>query len=144
MQITITPDDVLLSASFADKWEAIDACGDMLVQRGYVTPAYIEFMRERERQTTVYLGNNVAIPHSTLEGKNHILRSGVVVLQVPGGVPFDSEAAHVLIGIAGSGDDHLEVISSLAIVLTDMDKVESIRDAETREEIIAVLNSATD
>lgn len=144
MQITIAPEDVRLAESFVDKWEAIDACGEFLVQRGYVTPDYIEFMRERERQTTVYLGNNVAIPHSTLEGKDHILRSGVVVIQVPGGVPFGDEKAHILIGIAGVGDDHLAVISSLAVVLTDMAKVDRIRDATTREDIITVLTAETD
>lgn len=142
MQISLTPDDVRLAASFDDKWQAIDACGEFLVERGYVTPAYIETMRDRERQTTVYLGNNVAIPHSTLAGKAHILRTGVVVVQVPGGVPFDESTAHVLIGIAGAGDDHLEVISALALVLSDMDKVNQIRNATTREEILATLADA--
>lgn len=144
MHIALTPDDVRLGASFTDKWEAIDACGEFLVQRGYVTPAYVEFMRERERQATVYVGNNVALPHSTLAGREHILRGGVVVMQVPEGVAFGSSTAHVLIGIAGAGDEHLKVISALALVLSDMDKVNRIRYAVTREELLEVLADLQD
>lgn len=144
MHIVLTADDVRLGASYADKWAAIDACGEFLVQRGYVTPAYVECMRERERQATVYVGNNVAIPHSTLAGREHILRSGVVVMQLPGGVAFGSSTAHVLIGIAGAGDEHLKVISALALVLSDMDKVNRIRYAGTSEELLEVLADLQD
>lgn len=144
MQIALTPDDVRLGASFEDKWQAIQACGQMLVERGYVEPAYIEFMHERERQTTTYVGNNVAIPHSTLEGKRHILKTGVIVIQVPAGVPFDDSTAHILVGIAGAGDEHIEVLAALAQVLSDMDKVNRIRAVRDREDLIEILTPEDD
>lgn len=140
MEVAITPADVRLAASFKDRWDAIKACGEFLVQRGYVTPAYIDHMYARERQATTYMGNNVAIPHSTLAGREHILRSGVVVIQVPGGVEFGEESANVLIGIAGAGDEHIEVLAALAMALSDMDNVRQIINAGTPEELLAALD----
>ena len=66
---------------------------------------------------TTYIGNGVAIPHSIPEYVQYIRHSGIVIAQYPEGVDFgNGNVAHLVIGIAGKGDDHLQVLSQIAIV----------------------------
>ena len=101
MKPVLQEDNILLQAAYADRWSAIRACGEVLVKQGYVTAAYVEDMLERERLVSVYVGNHVAIPHGIANSEQHILASGLSVLQIPEGVDFDGEKAYIMIGIAG-------------------------------------------
>ena len=50
----------------------------------------------------------------------------------------DGEVAHLIIGIAGKGDEHLEILSKIAIVVSEEENVERIVGAETKEELLAI------
>ena len=47
-----------------------------------------QYMIERENKSTTYIGNSVAIPHGTLEGKAQVIKTGIVINQYPNGVDF--------------------------------------------------------
>ncbi len=96
MKPILQEDNIILQAAYADRWSAIQACGEMLVKQGYVKAAYIEDMMERERLVSVYVGNHVAIPHGIANSEQHILESGLSVLQIPEGVDFDGEKAYIM------------------------------------------------
>ncbi|MCK2157062.1 PTS sugar transporter subunit IIA [Exiguobacterium sp. 17-1] len=131
---------VLLNQHFSTDEEAIEAAGALLVNHGYVRPNYIESMKTRHRLSTVYIGNHVAIPHGTEEAKEEVLKTGLSILQVPNGVSFGTEQAKLIIGIAGIGDEHLELLSHIAIICSDEDNVERLVEAETAEEMIQLLS----
>ena len=97
----LSVDNIIMNAAPKDKWEAIQMCGNILVNHGYTTPEYIEDMKERERKASVYLGNHIAIPHGLVVSKDRILASGISVVQTPKGVAFGNEKAYLFIGIAG-------------------------------------------
>jgi len=63
-----------------DRDGAVRRCGEVLVELGAVSPAYVDSMLERERSVPTYLGEGVAIPHGTLSGKDAVLRDAVAVL----------------------------------------------------------------
>ncbi|EOH99335.1 hypothetical protein UAW_00485 [Enterococcus haemoperoxidus ATCC BAA-382] len=136
--LTLKQEDIVLNKRFSSKKEAIEAAGKQLVSQGYVSIDYIQKMVERDRLTTTYIGNMVAIPHGTDDSKVLINQSGIVILQVPKGVEFDGNEVRLIIGIAGLGDEHLELLSSIALVCSDMEKVRQLIAAETKEEIIGL------
>ena len=45
--------------------------------------------------------------------------------------------AKLVIGIAGKGDEHLEILSRIATVCQDEDNVDKIVRVETKEELLA-------
>ena len=135
---------VQLGASFPDKWAAIKATGQLMVDRGYVTPAYIEDMVAREKTATVYVGNNVAIPHGVAGSEANILTSGLCVIQVPDGVSFGDKTAYVLVGIAGRDGTHLGMISNVATVFSDQTNVDAVRRATDRHEVTRLLASSAE
>lgn len=134
----LSVENIVLNKGLATREEAIRFTGQVLVDRGYVGAAYIEKMLEREEMTSTFMGNFVAIPHGTEDAKSEVKESGIAIIQVPEGVDFgDGNIAKLLIGIAGKGDEHLEILSNIAVVVADEDNVEQIVNATTAEEVLA-------
>ncbi|MDW8758898.1 PTS sugar transporter subunit IIA [Streptococcus suis] len=136
---------IKLNQAFATKEEAIRYCGRQLVQAGHVNEAYIEAMIERNEELSVYMGNFIAIPHGTDAAKKEVLSSGITIVQVPAGVNFGTEEspkiATVLFGIAGLGNEHLDIIQKISIFCADVDNVVKLADAQSEEQVVALLNS---
>ncbi len=121
-------DSVVVGLKSETKENAIKRAGNHLVQHGYVNEAYVEGMLEREKLTTTYIGSSVAIPHGTNETKAFVNQTGLVILQYPDGVDFgDGNVAHLVIGIAALGDEHMTILSNIA---------ESIGNANVLENLI--------
>ncbi|WP_206912377.1 PTS system, mannitol-specific IIA component [Enterococcus sp. DIV0840] len=134
--ITLKKEDIDLNQSFSNKKNAIEAAGKLLSDQGYVEKEYIKKMIERDQLTTTYIGNMVAIPHGTDDSKQLINQSGIVILQVPEGVDFDGNEVKLIIGIAGLGDAHLELLSQIALVCSEILSVEQLIAAESEAKII--------
>ncbi|AIE58704.1 PTS sugar transporter subunit IIA [Bacillus methanolicus] len=135
----LSTDNILLNAEIENKESAIRLTGNVLVENGYVDSAYIEKMLEREELSSTYMGNFVAIPHGTEDAKYSVKESGIAIIQVPGGVDFgNGNIVKLLIGIAGKGDEHLEILSKIAIVLSEEENVMKIVNTSSKEEILAI------
>ena len=141
MKPILQDDNIILQAAYADRWSAIQACGEILVKQGYVKAAYIEDMMERERLVSVYVGNHVAIPHGIANSEQHILESGLSVLQIPEGVDFDGEKAYIMIGIAGRDGVHMQLLSQIALVCMEQEQVERLRTSKDKNEIMGILKA---
>ncbi len=123
---SLSVNEIYTGLNSCDKFDVIRLAGKYLLEKGCVEEDYIEGMIEREKLTTTYLGCGVAIPHGTGELKKHIKKTGLVVLQFPNGVMFDDEKAHLVIGIAGLGDDHLPILQAVASIMLEDDILDSI------------------
>lgn len=134
-------DNIELKVKSESKDSAIERVGKILASRGYVKENYITGMKAREEEVTTYMGNGVAIPHGMNEYKKEILNSGIVIAQYPEGVDFgNGNTAYVVIGIAGIGDEHMEILSKIALTVQYEENVEKMRYAKTPEEIITIIN----
>lgn len=138
-KVIFSADKIVMNAGLSNKEEAISLAGRLLVQGGHVTDSYIQKMFEREELMTTYIGNGVAIPHGTNESKAFIKSSGISIVQVPEGVDFgNGNVAYLVIGIAGIGDEHLEILSNIAIACSEEENVKKLVQAATQEEIIEI------
>ncbi|WP_417510724.1 PTS sugar transporter subunit IIA [Microbacterium sp.] len=124
--------------------EALQEATDILVAAGAVTPAYVDAMKLREETVSTFMGNGLAIPHGTNETKEAILASGLSVVRYDGGVDWAGEQATFVIGIAGRGDEHLEILSQIAILFSDEDDVEKLNAAQTPDELFALLSAVNE
>ncbi|MFC3914819.1 PTS mannitol transporter subunit IICBA [Pseudaeromonas sharmana] len=126
---TLSADNIRLGLQAADKESAIRTAGQLLVDGGFVEPDYVDAMLQREQLVSTYLGESIAVPHGTIEAKDKVKRTGVVICQYPAGVRFGQEAdevARLVIGIAARNDEHLQVINSLTNALDDPDLIEQL------------------
>ena len=131
--------NILTGLPSESKEDAIRRAGKILNEGGYVDADYIEAMIERENLTTTYMGMGLAIPHGTSEAKTAVKNSGIAVLQYPEGVDFGDEKAHLVIGIAGVGDSHLEILAKVCEALEDEEVLERLSKSAGAEEIYEIL-----
>lgn len=139
MSTILKVENIRLNEKFDSKYDAIKMAGELLLAGGYVNEHYIEEMVKREDLSTTYIGNDIAIPHGTESAKNDVLDSGISVIQVPEGVDFNGDKARVVFGIAGKNNTHLEILANIAVFCSDMENVEKLVKAETKEEIMDLL-----
>ena len=139
----LTEKDIFLGLTAQNKEEAIRFAGQKLVDNGYVKPVYIEAMLERERLTSTYLGESIAVPHGTIEAKESVINTGIVFCQYPAGVEFGEEAddkAKIVIGIAARNNEHLDVIAKLTNALDDPNIIAKLSSTTDFDEVLAILS----
>ncbi|WP_322923467.1 PTS mannitol transporter subunit IICBA [Paenibacillus campi] len=128
-------ENIVLGLASESKEEAIRRAGELLAKSGYVKPDYVAAMHEREQVATTYIGNGVAIPHGVGEAKKQIQTSGIVVLQYPQGVEFEGGKAYLVIGIAGAGGEHLQILTKIAETIEDESVVQHLSKVTDANEI---------
>ncbi|HCU0886716.1 TPA: PTS mannitol transporter subunit IICBA [Raoultella ornithinolytica] len=135
-------ENIFLGRKAATKEEAIRFAGEQLVKGGYVEPEYVQAMLDREKLTSTYLGESIAVPHGTIEAKDRVLKTGVVFCQYPEGIRFgedEDDVARLVIGIAARNNEHIHVITSLTNALDDESVIERLTRTTSVEEVLALL-----
>lgn len=123
------------------KTDAIRRVGNILYEAGCVEETYIDGMIKREEVATTYIGSSVAIPHGTNESKQYVLETGLAVLQYPEGVDFgDGNIAYLVIGIAASGDEHLDILMNIAEAISDNDTLNMLIKTTDKRKIFDTFN----
>lgn len=136
----LVKDGVKLNLNPVSKEEAIGAAGALLAELGYVDKSYIDAMQEREKLVSTYMGMGVAIPHGTSQAKDNVKKTGIVLMQYPEGVDFGDEKAQLIFGIAGIGDEHLDLLSKICGMLEDEDVLETLKTTNDVDWILEQLN----
>lgn len=115
----LRPENIRVGLPAESKEAAIRRAGELLVAGGYAEPEYIGAMLRREELATTCLGMGLAVPHGTSDARERVLHTGIVVLQYPEGVEFGDEKAYLVVGIAGAGDGHMEILARLGSSFED-------------------------
>jgi phosphocarrier protein FPr len=136
----LSKERISLQASAADKADAIRKAGELLVTSGCVLPEYVNGMLNREQSMSTSLGNGVAIPHGVYENRDHILQTGISVLQLIEGVEWDEgEKVYMVIGIAASSDEHVGVLSNLAEVVDNEEALAELLKTDDPDIVVKYL-----
>jgi len=130
---------VRLGLEAADKEDALRQCGAVLVEIGAAGPAYADAILEREQSVSTYMGEGFAIPHGTDASREHINRAALAFLQFPAGIDWNGQQCTVCIAIASKSDEHIGILQSLALVLSDPDAARRLRETTDVNEVLALL-----
>lgn len=136
----IVKEGIKLGQKSVTKEEAIQAAGELLEKLGYVDHTYVDAMQEREKLVSTYMGMGVAIPHGTSQAKGTVKKTGIVFFQYPEGVDFGTEKAQLVFGIAGIGDEHLELLGKLCTLLEDEARLETLKTTDDVEWVLEQLS----
>ncbi len=143
-KFTLTPEQIFLGLKADNKEDAIRFAGEQLVKAGFVEPSYVDAMFEREKLVSTYLGEGVAVPHGTIEAKDAVLKTGIVVCQYPEGVRFTSEEdgiAKLVVGIAAKNNEHIQVVSAITNALDSDEAIELLTTTNDVEKVLALLKA---
>lgn len=131
-------ENVRVNCQAAPQETVIRQVGQMLVDSGYVDAAYVDAMLEREKTVSTFMGNGLALPHGVEAAKKDIKASGIAVMTFPEGTDWNGNRANVVIGIAGVGEEHLQILSIIAEKMLDEESAKRVAegDAETVYQIL--------
>lgn len=134
----------LFSATNRD--DAIRELVGSLVKAGVLAetdqPDIVRAILRREQLGTTGIGRNIAIPHSRHAAVAKL--TGALAVSGPG-IGFESvdgEPVHVMILLISPPDrpgEHLRCLESVVSTLRDEELVVAIRNAKTKDEILAIL-----
>jgi PTS system mannitol-specific IIA component len=119
--------------------EAVDEAGRILVATGAVTAEYPRYMHDREALVSTYMGNFLAIPHGTNEGKDTVLASALSFVRYDDPIDWGGNPVRFVVGIAGKDGGHMDVLSSIALIFSDEEQVDRLLVAETPEDVLEIL-----
>jgi PTS system mannitol-specific IIA component len=131
---------IQLDAAAGGAEEAIRIAGQILVDIDAVDPSYVDAMLEREQSVSTVMGEGVAIPHGTNESKGAVLRNALSFTRFPEGVDWNGKPVTIAIGIAAQGNDHVGILSKLAMILVDPDKAEHLRNTTDAQQVLDLLS----
>ncbi len=140
MTDVLDPARIRLSGEARTRDDAIREAGALLVEAGAVTQDYADAMFDREAAVSTYMGNLLAIPHGTNESKDGILRSALSFVRYDDPIDWGGNPVRFVVGIAGKGDEHLGILSGLAIAFSDEGTVEKLSAASTPQEIVELID----
>jgi PTS system mannitol-specific IIC component len=140
----LTRDRIVMDGGARNAAQAIDEAGGLLVAAGAVTDAYVASMHEREESVSTFMGNGLAIPHGTNQAKDSIRSSALSVVRYPEGLDWNGKPVTWVIGIAGKDNEHLAILSRVAKIFGNKEKVRQLDEAGTADEVLDLLGKVND
>ncbi|MGB5445949.1 MAG: PTS mannitol transporter subunit IICBA [Psychromonas sp.] len=140
--LKLTEKNIFLGLKAKTKEEAIQLAGDHLVRLDYVDPEYIAGMFAREELVSTYLGESIAVPHGTIDAKKFVQKTGIAFCQYPEGIQWgedEDDIAHLVIGIAAQGDEHINVITAITSALDDEEAVKCLQTTSNHTDVLRIL-----
>jgi mannitol/fructose-specific phosphotransferase system IIA component len=125
--------NIILNCKAKAKEDVIRETGLLLVGSGYVEESYINGMLQRESSFSTNIGNGIAIPHGVEAAKKNIKHSGISIMLFPEGTPWNNDLVKIVIGIAGLGDEHLDILANIADKLATEEAVEELLKSSVDE-----------
>jgi ascorbate PTS system EIIA or EIIAB component len=128
----------------ADWQEAIKVSAAPLLECGYIEPGYVDGMIDTVNEFGAYIviAPDIAMPHYHGD-KGGALKSGFGLTRLSKPVYFEegneASKARIIIPLACfDNDEHIKIMSSIAMILSEQKNIEAIIAAKTVEEISAV------
>lgn len=151
MRITelLTKETIAMDLSATTKDGAIDELAHQLNQAGKLNHLddYIAAIHKREQQSSTGIGEGVAIPHAKVEA---VKTPAIAFGKSKAGVDYDSldmQPAHLFFMIAApatGAQTHLDALAKLSSVLMDESVRQALLEADSPEEVLAIINKADD
>lgn len=143
--LALTTKDVRMNAKANTKEEALQLLADILHEDGLTHGDYLQGLKNREAKAPTYLGQGVAIPHGTPDSRSLIYNTGVRLVHFSNGVIWNDAGDKVYLAavIAAKSDEHLDILKLLTRTLSD-NVEDKIKNAQTADELIAIINGVPD
>ena len=122
---------IIIGSTLTQKDDVIKEIGRLMSENGYATPAYTTAMLEKEKVFNTAIGYGLAIPHGIETMKSEIQNSGIVIMTFPNGIQWgNDQVVKLVIGIAGKGEEHMDILSNIALTCSSDEAVDVLSQAD--------------
>lgn len=143
----LAPESINLQGAATDKQDALNQMVNLMARSGKIADVevYRQGVYKREEESTTGIGEGIAIPHCKSDA---VKAPGLAAMVLKDGVDFDAldeEKVHLIFLIAAPNTEdnvHLDVLSRLSVLLMDESFTKALREAETTEEFLKVIDAS--
>lgn len=143
----LSVESISLNGTCGSKKEALDTMVALMAKSGKIADVetYRKGVYAREEESTTGIGEGIAIPHCKSDA---VKAPGLAAMVVKDGVDFDAldgEKVHLIFLIAAPNTKdnvHLDVLSKLSVLLMDEGFTAKLKNAETVDEFIGIIDAA--
>lgn len=132
---------IVLHGTAKTREQAVEEAGVLLLATGAVTADYVASMHERERSVSTAMGSGLAIPHGTDDLRDGVNHTSISFVRYDEPIDWGGKPVEFVIGIAGTGDDHLPLLQQVAKVFLNEEQIGQLRTASSPEEIKNILGA---
>jgi len=140
-----TLDRIALDNPAKNRAEAFAAVGELFSkQAGLEADAIVGFLNAREDLGSTALGAGVAIPHGRVKGLKHPIAAFLKLKEPIEFAAPDGEAVSILIFLLvpeKATQQHLEILSSIAQLLSDQEARKSLASEDSPEKVCQLLQT---
>ena len=137
-------ENIQIVDSVSDWKQAIRLSAQPLLAKETITEEYVEAIFKSHQELGPYyvLAPGLAMPHARPE--QGAIKNGLSLLHIKQGVSFNAEENDpiyvVIMLCALSGDEHINMITALAEIFSDDERLSALLKASTMETIQTVIN----
>ena len=130
---------IRLDVAASSPEEAVRICGELLIELGAISLEYAAAMWEREQKFSSAIGMGFAIPHGTDESRVFVKFDQLVFLRLATPIAWGDEEVSCVLGIASSGDGHVEILGNLAELIQDEQKLEVLVTSGDQDQVLELI-----
>lgn len=144
LKTLLTPDVVQVIPQVKDWREAIKIACQPLIDKGCIEPRYVDAIYKSHEQIGPYyvLGPGIAMPHARPEEGVNQFSLALTIIEK--GVEFgadENDPVKLLIVLAATDNDsHINAIVKLAELFDNQDDIDTLLQAKSKAEVLAVIN----
>ncbi|HED3066468.1 TPA: PTS sugar transporter subunit IIA [Kluyvera ascorbata] len=137
-------ENIQIVDSINDWKQAITLSAQPLLAKGAITEDYINAIFNSHQELGPYyvLAPGLAMPHARPE--QGVIKNGLSLLHIKQGVSFDAyenDPIYVVIMLCAlSGEEHINMITALAEIFSDDERLAALLEASSMEAIQSVIN----
>lgn len=117
--------NVLINVDVKNKNDAFNKVFECLKKQDAIDDKYLDSMIQRDKNSSVAIGNLIAIAHGTVETKNLIKKDAMCLLVLKEAIDWDGNDVKIVLGLALSGDKTMDVIGNIGVAFSDEDEVKN-------------------
>jgi PTS system ascorbate-specific IIA component len=133
--------NINLAENVSNWEESVRKAAGPLVDKGFISEGYVNAMISDIKRLGFYivLRDGVAMPHSRPE--NGVSKTSMSLLKLKNPVDYgDNKVSLVFILAAEDSEKHIEALTGFSELLQNDSEVEALMNAETKEEVMKIIN----
>ncbi|MXR05903.1 PTS sugar transporter subunit IIA [Mesomycoplasma flocculare] len=137
-------ENILLNQVITSKKQAFETLIKIFTKKNCCNLEYLESMEKRDFESSVALGNYLALVHGTYEGSGLVFQNCMQIIHLKNTLEWDGQHIKFIIGLAVKSSEQINYIQKIGLAFIQKEKVESIMNDPylTKEKILVWINTS--
>ncbi|WGI36629.1 PTS sugar transporter subunit IIA [Mesomycoplasma lagogenitalium] len=133
---------IYLNVDLKNKKEIFEFVFDKFKSQNSVTDQYLNSMIQRDKESSVAIGNYLFLPHGNFDCSPFVLKNNIIFVSLKDIIKIDNQLIKFVVALALKPENQMEAIGNIGIAFSDEDEVKKLVNKKelTIDDILSFLN----